>query len=41
MTSKLTFWLMVVVAAIVGIWGFKAIASKSNMTGLQAFAEAI
>lgn len=41
MTSKLTFWLMVVVAAIVGIWGFKAIAAKSNMSGLQTFAEAI
>ena len=41
MGSKLTFWLMVVVAAIVGIWGFKAIAAKSNMPGLQTFAEAI
>lgn len=41
MGSKLTFWLMVVVAAIVGIWFFKALAAKSNMPGLQSFAEAI
>lgn len=41
MGSKITFWLMVVVAAIVGIYGFKAIAAKSNMPGLQSFAEAI
>lgn len=41
MGSKLTFWLMVVIAAVVGIWLFKAVASKSNMPGLQSFAEAI
>ena len=41
MGSKLTFWLMVVVAAIVGIYFFKMLAAKSNMPGLQSFAEAI
>ncbi len=41
MGSKLTFWLMVVVAAIVGIYFFKMVAAKSNMPGLQSFAEAI
>lgn len=41
MGSKLTFWLMVMVAAIIGIYGFKTLATKSNMPGLQAFAEAI
>lgn len=41
MGSKLTFWLMVVVAAIVGIWLFKMVAAKSNLPGLQSFAEAI
>jgi len=41
MGSKLTFWLMVMVAAILGIYGFKLIAAKSNMPGLQSFAEAL
>jgi len=41
MGSKLTFWLMVMVAAIVGIYLFKMAAAKSNMPGLQTFAEAI
>ena len=41
MTSKLTFWLMVMVASIIGIYGFKMLAAKSNMPGLQTFAEAI
>ena len=41
MGSKLTFWLMVIVAAILGIYLFKMLASKSNMPGLQTFAEAI
>lgn len=41
MGSKLTFWVMVVVASIIGIWSFKAVAAKSNMPGLQSFAEAI
>lgn len=41
MGSKLTFWLMVVIAAIVGIWLFKTVAAKSNLPGLQTFAEAI
>ena len=41
MGSKLTFWLMVIVASIIGIWLFKAGAAKSNMPGLQSFAEAI
>lgn len=39
--SKITFWLMVMVAAIIGIYGFKTLAAKSNMPGLQSFAEAI
>jgi hypothetical protein len=39
--SKLAFWVMVVVAAILGIYGFKTVAAKSNMPGLQAFAEVI
>ena len=39
--NKITFWLMVVVAAIVGIYFFKLAAAKSNMPGLQTFAEAI
>lgn len=32
---------MVVVASIVGIYLFKFIAAKSNLPGLQGFAEAI
>ena len=39
--NKLTFWLMVVVAAILGIYGFKMVAAKSNIPGLQQFAESI
>jgi hypothetical protein len=39
--SKITFWLMVMVAAILGIYGFKLVAAKSNMPGLQSFAEAL
>ncbi len=39
--NKLGFWVMVVVAAIVGIYIFKFVAAKSNIAGLQAFAEAI
>lgn len=39
--SKLTFWVMVVVAAILGIYLFKMAAAKSNIPGLQAFAEVI
>ena len=39
--SKITFWLMVVIAAILGIYGFKMIAAKSNLPGLQQFAESI
>ena len=41
MGQKLIFWLMVMVAAIIGIYGFKTIAAKSSMPGLQTFAEAI
>lgn len=41
MGSKVTFWAMVVVAAIGGIYLFKMAAAKSNMPGLQSFAEAI
>lgn len=41
MGQKLTFWLMIVVVSIIGIYGFKTLAAKSNMTGLQTFAEAI
>ena len=39
--NKITFWLMVVVAAILGIYGFKTVAAKSNIPGLQQFAETI
>jgi hypothetical protein len=39
--SKLSFWLMVIVAAILGIYAFKLIAARSNMPGLQAFAEGV
>lgn len=39
--SKITFWLMVVVAAILGIYAFKFAAAKSNIPGLMEFAEAI
>lgn len=39
--NKLGFWLMVVVAAIVGIYGFKVVAAKSNLPGLKSFAETI
>ncbi len=39
--NKLTFWIMVVVAAIIGIYVFKAVAAKSNIPGLQKFAEVI
>ncbi len=41
MGSKLTFWVMVGVAAIVSIYLFKTVAAKSNLPGLQTFAEAI
>jgi hypothetical protein len=39
--NKIGFWVMVVVAAILGIYVFKLVAAKSNMPGLQGFAEAI
>jgi hypothetical protein len=39
--SKITFWLMVVVAAALGIYGIKFVAAKSNLPGLQQFAEAL
>lgn len=39
--NKIGFWVMVVVAAIVGIYLFKLVAAKSNQPGLQAFADAI
>jgi hypothetical protein len=39
--EKLTFWLMVVIAAIIGIWIFKFIAAQTNLPGLQQFAQAI
>lgn len=39
--NKLTFWLMVVVVSIIGIYGFKMLAAKSNMPGLQSVAEVI
>lgn len=39
--SKITFWLMVMIASIIGIYVFKLIAARSNMPGLQSFAEAI
>jgi hypothetical protein len=39
--SKITFWIMVVVAATVGIYLEKTIAAKSNIPGLQAFMEVI
>ncbi len=41
MGQKLTFWLMVMVAAIIGLYGFKTVAAKSNMPGLQTFEEAL
>lgn len=39
--NKLMFWVMVVVAAIVGIYLFKMAAAKSNIPGLKQFAEVI
>ena len=39
--DKLGFWVMVAVAAIIGIWVFKFAASQSNVRGLKDFASAI
>ncbi len=39
--DKIGFWIMVVVAAIVGIYVFKMLASQSNIDGLKSFAEVI
>lgn len=39
--EKITFWLMVVVVAIGGIYVFKLVASQSSIDGLKSFAEAI
>ncbi len=39
--NKISFWLMVIIASIVGIYVFKLVAAKSNLPGLQSFAEAI
>lgn len=39
--DKIGFWVMVVVAAILGIYVFKMLASQSNIDGLKSFAEVI
>lgn len=39
--EKLTFWLMVIVVAILGIYAFKLVASQSSIDGLKKFAEVI
>jgi hypothetical protein len=39
--QKLTFWAMVVVASVLGIYGLKTVAAKSNFPGFQAFMEVI
>lgn len=39
--EKFTFWVMVAVVAIIGIYVLKFVASQSNIDGLKSFAEAI
>lgn len=39
--SKVMFWLTVILVAIVGIYGFKALAGMSGSEGLQHFASSI
>ena len=39
--QKLTFWAMVVVASVLGIYGLKTVAAKSNIAGFQSFMEVI
>jgi hypothetical protein len=39
--GKVTFWVMVAVAAIIGIYVFKLIAAASNVEGLKNFAGSI
>ena len=39
--EKFTFWVMVAVVAIIGIYGLKFVAAQSNIDGLKSFAEAI
>lgn len=39
--AKLTFWVMVAVVAIIGIYLFKLVASQTNIDGLKQFAESI
>jgi hypothetical protein len=39
--GKVTFWMMVAVAAIIGIYLFKMVAAASNVDGLKTFAAAI
>lgn len=39
--NKISFWFMVVVAAIIGIYIFKFVAAQTNIPGLKTFAEAI
>lgn len=39
--EKITFWLMVGVVSVLFIYGFKLVASQSNIDGLKKFAEVI
>lgn len=39
--EKFTFWVMVAVVAIIGIFVFKYVAAASNIEGLKSFADNI
>lgn len=39
--GKLTFWVMVAVVAMIGIYVFKLVASQTNVQGLKDFAQAL
>lgn len=39
--GKLTFWFMVGLVAAIWIYGFKLVASQTNVGGLKEFAQAL
>lgn len=39
--SKITFWLMVGLVAVVAVWVTKFAAAQTNISGLRGFAQAL
>lgn len=39
--AKLTFWVMVAIVGVLGVWITKFVAAQTNINGLRGFAQAL